>query len=415
MSSVEELEREICELAAHIAAATARWLALIAQFDSREGWAEWGVQSCAHWLSWRCGIGLRSAREHVRVARALTALPAIAESFGRGELSYSKVRALTRVAEPGTEASLLELARHATGAQLEKLVRGYRGVLRAGTEDANEPYGRRYLDWDWDDDGSLVLRGRLPAEAGAALVAALEAIPVPEAEQEEAATCAHPSSARRADALATLAQGAINNTAQVVLHVDLATLGGDHVHEQSELEGGPCLAPETARRLACDAAIVRLAERDGHPIGVGRRTRAIPPSLRRALHSRDRGCRFPGCDRHDRLAAHHVHHWARGGRTDLDNLVELCPYHHRLVHEGGFSVEMRRGRRVPCFRRPDGREVRAVPRITRARGASLAERHRQARLGLNDRTCFPMSAGDSLDYGMAVEHLLWERERRPGP
>ena len=115
---LEVLERQICEFAADLAAATCRWLELVAEFDARRGWAEWGVNSCAHWLSWRCGIGLRTAREHTRVARALGALPLVTEHFRTGELSYAKVRAITR-AQPETEAQLVELARHATGAQMD--------------------------------------------------------------------------------------------------------------------------------------------------------------------------------------------------------------------------------------------------------------------------------------------------------
>jgi len=115
-SSLEQLEREICQLAGHLAAATCRWLLLVAEFDRRLGWAEWGVRSCAQWLSWRCSIGLVAAREHVRVGRSLAELPLVRAAFATGELSYCKVRAITRIATPELEANLMELARHATGA-----------------------------------------------------------------------------------------------------------------------------------------------------------------------------------------------------------------------------------------------------------------------------------------------------------
>ena len=160
-TSLEDLEREICELAAHIAAAMCRWLELLAEFDDRRGWAEWGIRSCAHWLSWRCSLGLRAAREHVRVAHRLQELPLVREAFSRGELSYCKVRALTRVATAATEAALLEIARHATGAQLEKLIRGYAGALSATLGVAERAIEGRYLRWNWEDDGSLRLEARL--------------------------------------------------------------------------------------------------------------------------------------------------------------------------------------------------------------------------------------------------------------
>jgi hypothetical protein len=126
---LHEIESEICELAGHIAAATCKWLLLIAEFDRRSGWAVDGVLSMAHWLSWRCGVDLHTAREHVRVGRALEQLPRISDAFMLGRLSYSKVRAVVRIATPALEETLLNIAQHATGAQVERLVSGYR---RAG-------------------------------------------------------------------------------------------------------------------------------------------------------------------------------------------------------------------------------------------------------------------------------------------
>jgi hypothetical protein len=123
---LDELGDRICELSAHIAAAEYRWLRLLSAFDRRQGWAPWGCRSCAHWLNWRCGLDLRSAREKVRVARALDDLPVVCEAFSRGEVSYSKVRAITRIATPQTENDLVMFARHGTTAHVEKIVRSYR-------------------------------------------------------------------------------------------------------------------------------------------------------------------------------------------------------------------------------------------------------------------------------------------------
>ena len=171
---LEVLEREITALACEIHAATCRWLGLVAEYDAREGWAQWGCKSCAHWVAWQCAIAPGAAREHVRVARRLGELPLIRAAFAAGELSYSKVRALTRVENVEREQDLLELARHATASQLERVVRGYRGVVAAERTAAG---GRpeRWLALDHADDGSLLLRGRLPAEEGALVMAALEA------------------------------------------------------------------------------------------------------------------------------------------------------------------------------------------------------------------------------------------------
>jgi 5-methylcytosine-specific restriction endonuclease McrA len=403
-----------------------RWLLLVAEFDERGGWHADGILTCAHWLSWRCSIGLRAAREHVRVARALGGLPLVRKAFGRGELSYCKVRALTRAVTPANEQAFLELARHATGAQLEKVVRGYRGALRANTRQARRAHERRELTYWIDDDGSVVFKGRLPAEEGALVLKALEAAtepapiaphgsadqlpPLPDPATDPSATADNRPGARRADALVSLARASLEREAaerlgadavELLVHVDAGTLGSDRVHERCELEQGPSLAPETARRLGCDAALTRIIERDGRPLSISRRTRTIPPALRRALRARDKGCAFPGCTHNRFLHAHHIHHWARGGPTKLDNLVQLCSHHHRLVHEGGYQVE-RAGAAIR-FRRPDGREIATAPSATRARGPTIEHRSGAA---ADQMTIRPLSAGDKLDYSIAVECLL---------
>ncbi|MEU2347633.1 DUF222 domain-containing protein, partial [Modestobacter sp. NPDC013298] len=176
--SLADLEREITSGAVRLAAATAAWLALVAEFDRREGWGGVGVRSCAHWLAWRCGLAPGPAREHVRVARALGALPLTAAAFAAGRLSYSKVRALTRVAEPGTEAELVELAGHLTAGQLERVVRAWRRTEVQDAQDAADEAERiaakRTCEWWWDADGMLSVRLRLDAEQGAAFVTAVD-------------------------------------------------------------------------------------------------------------------------------------------------------------------------------------------------------------------------------------------------
>src|SRR5829696_1983583 len=152
--------------------------------------------------------------------------------------------------------------------------------------------------------------------------------------------------------------------------------------------------------FACDAGIVPMADVRGRPLGVGRKTRSIPPALRRALAARDRGCRFPGCDR-THVDAHHIHHWARGGTTDLRNLVQLCRHHHRLVHEGGFAVERRPGGAI-VFRRPDGRPIAGCPPLPGGSASFLRARGREAVAG---DACAPVGA-DRLDLDLGVAALL---------
>ncbi|MBV8941986.1 MAG: DUF222 domain-containing protein, partial [Solirubrobacterales bacterium] len=426
--SLADLEQEIRALGAHIAAATCRWLLLIAEFDERGGWAEWGIKSCAHWLSWRCSLGLSTAREHVRVARRLAELPLVREAFARGQLSYCKVRAITRVAEPQIEAELVELARHATGAQLDNVVRGCVRAIRATEERARDAFQERSLSWSFDHDGSLQFEGKLPADEGALLLCALEAAsdtPLYGASRKDASAEA-PAGAtpyqRRADALVTLARAGLaaadtkrsgGDPCELVLHIDEATLSASRIVDRSELttpgsSADPLpVAPETARRPGCDASLVPIIERAGAPLSVGRRRRTVPPAMRRALRARDRGCRFPGCTHTRFLHAHHIRHWANGGHTRLDNLIELCSHHHRLVHEGGYAVE-RAGRRAR-FHRPDGRAIPHAPPAQRARGPGLERRNRDAGLEIAPTTCTPLSAGGRIDYDIAVSCLLTRR------
>jgi Domain of unknown function (DUF222)/HNH endonuclease len=412
---LEVLEREITALASQIHAATCRWLTLVAEYDRREGWAHWGCRSCAHWVSYRCGIAPGPAREQVRVARRLEDLPLIRAAFSEGELSYSKVRALTRVENIEREQDLLELARDATASQLERIIRGYRGVVAAERVAAG---GRpeRWVHVAHDDDGALLLHARLPAEEGALILAAFDAArdelatadvpaetpPTPDADVP-AGTPLPAGPVARADALLALADAYLAGSRgsrsggdryQVVLHVDPEVLDGGE--GRCELDHGPPLAIPVARRLACDASVVRLSERDGRPLDVGRKTRTIPPALRRALAARDGGCRFPSCTSRRFVDAHHIQHWADGGRTDLGNLVQLCRHHHRLLHEGGFAVTESGGRLA--FRRPDGRPIPTCPRPAR-------DRPRPLRATRRPDACTPRSY-DPLHLPYGVDAML---------
>src|SRR3954449_2534046 len=182
--SLEELAGEIRSGAVRLAAATAAWLRLVAEFDAREGWGGGGIVSCAHWLAWQCGMSPGAAREHVRVARSLAGLPVTAESFAAGRLSYSKVREITRVADAATESELVELARHTTASQLARVVRGWR---RSDAVDAEAVEEKRSFQWHWDVDGMLVLQVRMDAESGAALLAGVESLAERDARRDRAA------------------------------------------------------------------------------------------------------------------------------------------------------------------------------------------------------------------------------------
>jgi phage gp46-like protein len=422
-----DLIDQITELAGHLNAANARWLSLIAEFDRREAWAEWGVQSCAHWLNWKCGLDLGAAREKLRVAHALGQLPRIATAMAAGSLSYSKVRAMTRVADTATEAYFLDVALHGTAHQVEKLVRAFRRakesqeLSREAQQQAN-----RSLSWFHDEDGSLVIKARMPAETGAMFLRALEAAmeALPSQENVSAATSLEPvqsRTARRADALGLMAEGFLasdqqrlsgGDRQQIVVHVDAQTLRHGHAG-RCELEEGPGIAAETARRLACDASLVVLVENEqGEPLNIGRKTRTIPPALRRALNSRDRGCRFPGCTQSRFVDGHHVQHWAQGGETKLSNLVSLCRFHHRLLHEGRVVVQVLDDGAFR-FVRPDGQSFDSPapggPR--QVDWMQLVAAHQARQINVTPRTAVTRWQGESLDYGLAVEGLLQRAKR----
>ena len=421
-AELDRLGDEIAELSAHLDAATARLLALIREFDARGGWNR-GFPSCAAWLGWRVGLNKGAARERVRVARALGTLPRVSEALARGELSYAKVRAITRVATPATEGRLLAVARAGTAEHVERIVRGWRQVdRRAEARKAVRQHAGRGLQVYEDAEGMVVVRGRLTPEAGALLRRALEAgreVLYQQARRELRAEPAEPQAARptlaqqQADALALVAESALHHALdpgapgeryQVVVHVDAAVLADPDQPGQSALADGAHVPAGTSRRLACDASrvVVRHAE-GGRVVEIGARTRTIPPALRRALLHRDRACRFPGCGVRV-VQAHHLHHWAQGGPTTLSNLTLLCRRHHRAVHEEGYQVA-RRPDGTLQFRRPDGRalpEAPLSPPMVVDPVAMLRARHDAEGLRLDPHTSRPRWLGERLDLGWAI-------------
>jgi hypothetical protein len=419
--SITDLEIAITELAGHLNAANHRWLMLIAEFDRRSGWSDGSCQSCAHWLNWKCGLDLGAAREKVRVARALEQLPRIGAAMARGELSYSKVRAMTRVANAATEDYFLSIALHGTAHHVEVLVRQYRRALEAEelSREARQQ-ANRSLTYFHDDDGSLVLRGRLPAEVGQLLLKALDAATEGlRADDVSAETPSEPpkASARRVDALAIVAESFLKHGAQalnggerhqIVVHVDAETLR-EGTAGRCELEEGPSLPAETVRRLACDAGVVAILEdRDGAALDVGRKTRSIPPAIRRALKARDRGCRFPGCPNTRFVDGHHIRHWADGGETRLGNLLTLCRFHHGQVHEGSVEIRILDDGAVR-FLRPDGRSFDGVaPGRVRPLGdwTQLVATDRRLGIHIDASTAATRWRGEPMDYGLAIESLL---------
>jgi Domain of unknown function (DUF222)/HNH endonuclease len=451
---LERLEAQICELAGHLAAATCRFLVLLGDFDARRGWASWDMNSCAEWLSWKCQMSSGTAREHVRVARALRELPVIRTEFGAGRLSYAKVRALTRIATPDTEAGLAELAGPMTGNQLERFARAHRQVSSA---DDAAAWVRRRLAWRFEEDGSLSGTFRLPPLAGAVLLKALRAAAgdlrhpsaadpehgpaardpgvsaeTPAADQIPGAdTPAAPTSTSLADALLVIAEAFLARKVagaddpevyQVVVHVGTdavpaagpAAGAGDVSAETSgrcpqppghpadparcHIEDGPAISVSTAQMIGCSAGWSwMLHDSAGKLLDLGRRRRRPNAALRRAARERDTcRCRFPGCESR-RVDLHHIQYWSNGGRTKLDNLVSLCKYHHMLVHDRGYLIAAARDGTF-AFYRPDGTPIPASPPLPQA-DRTIGDCHDA---DITPDTIIPPWYGERLDLDHAI-------------
>src|SRR5215471_4601455 len=355
---VDALADRIAETAAMLDAGTHRLLTDVRRFDVEEMWAVHGCLSCAHWLNWRCGIALGAAREKVRVARALATLPLIDDALRQGQLSYSKVRAMTRVATADNERKLLDLATASTASQLEKICRLLHQMLPPDARAEPE----RWMRVCHTDNGMARIDIQIRAEEASRLIEACRA-----------------SAASRVDGLLIMAEATLRGDAaerppvEVTVQIDAATLAG-HTAETG-------ISAETSLRLLCDAGIVPMTvDSAGTPLNVGRKTRVISTALRRALVARDQGCRFPGCTHRRFVDGHHLKHWAHGGETSLDNTLLLCGLHHALVHEGGFTVDAagrffdREGGEIPPVPLPPSRPARPLPKIPRLPSTWTGER-----------------------------------------
>jgi hypothetical protein len=458
---LERLEAQICELAGHLAAATCRFLVLLGDFDAREGWASWEMTSCAAWLSWKCQMSSGTAREHVRVARALRDLPVIRGEFGAGRLSYAKVRALTRIATPDTEADLAEIAGPMTGNQLERFARAHRQVSTA--DDATARIRRR-LAWRLEDDGSLAGTFRLPPLQGAVLLKALRAAagdlehphrsdaehgPAAQeagvsAETPTAGRTEPPTSSGLADALLVIAEAFLAGKVaaagdpevyQVIVHVGTDAItpatpatpasgpAGDAADVSAEtsaavpgdpadptdpadparchVEDGPAISVTTAQMIACSSSWSwMLHDSAGKLLDLGRRRRRPNAALRRAARERDKcRCRFPGCESR-RIDLHHIRYWSNGGRTTLDNLVSLCKYHHLLVHDRGYLIAAARDGTTFTFYRPDGTMIPASPPLPEPEADGAIGDWHDA--DITSETIIPPWYGERLDLDYAI-------------
>ena len=467
-SRARQLGEEITLLAGQINAATYRLLKLVAEFDAISAWSGGGtVRSCAHWLNWKCGIAMGAAREKVRVAQCLQHLPLIDAAFASGQISYSKVRAMTRVATADNEEFLLMIAQHGTASHMEKLVGKYQTVQRSMQDKAErERECARQLYSYQDDDGMWIIHAKLPPEEGSLVIKAIEAVAESIRADAEPAKARHVESVQddaishraarqnvsaetfsnevntdatdghcinfeqsRADALVSMAEHCLatagdaanlqslkgSERCQVMLHVDVHTLrnraGAAPGPSQCHLDEQPWISAETSRRLSCDASLVTVLEDGrGNVLNIGRRARTVPPALRRALAIRDKTCRFPGCCEARYVDAHHIQHWADGGDTSLDNLVTLCRFHHRQLHRGCFTIRVESASHESpqlVFVAPSGTRITAsfFPQFPPEVAADAGRALARAAPDVDAQTCVTRWQGEVCDYDMAVGAL----------
>jgi hypothetical protein len=451
----ETLGQKITLLAGQLNAGNHRLLKLIAEFDMRKSWnSDGSVRSCAHWLNWRCGIALGAAREKVRVAGALAQLPLIDAAFASGHISYSKVRAMSRVATPENEDFLLMIAQHGTASHVEKVVGKYKSVRTTDEEGhERERENERKLVYFQDQNDMWIIHAKLPPEVGALVVKAIEAVATPaqidkqkqlrepqknvSAETfSEAIEAEEPTHFQdllqhtRADALVALAEHFLATTkqnpqfqglkgserCQIILHVDINTLReqgkeASHAHQHCNMDDKHWISPQTAKRLSCDASLVTVLEDEqGRVLNIGRRTRTVPAAIGRALSLRDNTCRVPGCCESRYVDAHHIEHWADGGETSLDNLVILCRAHHRQLHQGNFTITAEKtatGQQL-LFTTRSGKkmETNFFTQFTNISAETSADALSHAAPAVDAKTAIPYWHGEDCDYGVAIEALL---------
>ena len=417
--SDDELAAEVARLGAQLAAGQARLVELAAEADRRGLWGgKWDARSLGEWLSWLTGMSPKSSRDHALVAAQLDELPETHAALAEGAISFDQARLIASTEAPEHDAKLAELAKQTTTGQLQRVVGAYRKVTALSeTDDANAAHECRYLNYFFLED-CFELHGRLTTEDGAVVAKALDrardklfqaASNSGEAIPWESQPSYVSADQLRVDALVEVAESWLHdhksgraNSYEVVVHVDADSLQSDESGARCEIDGAGAIAPETARRLTCDSALVGLIERDSEPLAIGKRSRRVPHGMRRALEARDRSCRFPGCANVARLDAHHIMHWTRdGGETELPNLLLLCKRHHRLVHEGGYTMS-RAHDGTWIFTRPTGSVVE-VPERPPSSPVDLTRSNKSGGRKIEREPLAPEGAGEGLD----LDYVTW--------
>jgi uncharacterized protein DUF222/HNH endonuclease len=325
----------------------------VRRFDKSGEYAADGALSVTAWLKWKCNLSGGAAAERVEIGKQLERLPRTEEAFVRGDLGYQHVAVIARTAEHvgaaavrAEEGNLLKAAQTMDPGQFTTLAKNFEHRVDAAgaLAEANRAYERRYLHIGEPQDGVVRIDGLLDAEGGASVQAALAGWmkPIKDDDRTHGQRCA--------DALVQFCRQGSGHKRdgsgprpQLIIRASLDTLAGVRGAPAGELEGGGTVPAETVQRHACDSALVRMTGQTELEHELNHASRTLPSSTRRALEARDRHCVWPGCGRPLVWCdGHHLVWWTRGGETSLANLALLCRPHHRLVHEGGWSLRRER-------------------------------------------------------------------------
>ena len=383
----QAIEQRLKSLNSDITCAQADLLELLVRFDERQGWKPSGAKHCAAWMNVQLGISLQLGWEYLRVGRQLRELPVITALFRAGQLTWSKVRLLSRVADSENESLLCHAALDASVSQVERLCHAYRWAehdedgeegRKSENAQALRQWDTRALRWDHDSTGNVRISLSLPPDTAQAFLNSVEYT------LGQLAPSDAGMAQRRADAAVLMAENNLQSAGreiatadryQVIVSVDAAELSSNgstntqstdalttHTKCASKSTESDCcstdkrippkraillgassgtstLAKDTARRIACDCSVSTIINRKGEPVDVGQKTRIWPAAMARAVKARDQQCVYPGCTQSQHLQIHHIVHWADGGATAIDNAASLCSFHHTRVHEGGYRIE----------------------------------------------------------------------------
>lgn len=407
VADVELLERTLLAQAAQVHAANAALAETLALFDAAQGWHGAGIRSLGHWCDVNLGLSSPGAHRLSRAAVRLAELPELRAAFESGALSMEKVLLVTSVATRASEEKFTVIAQTASVAQLQRICAEYRRLDRDDSAAASdERHRRRQVVSRPDDSGLIRIVALLEPEEAAIVLAAIDARVEDAWRRDRPSDDATPPTelvARRADALVELAsEGMVEGPDPVVrgerievrVHVDAEVLAGTREDGISFIEGIGPVAPAVVRRLLCDARVCTVREELEGIFNLGRSQRTVSRRQRRALHRRDRGCRFPGCRMRRFVDAHHVVPWDDRGATDMDNLMLLCAAHHRSFHEGEYRIDALGGGDF-TFRGPDGRIIAPPPLRAEPGAAPPASQVPRAEGG-----------GARFDLGLTIDALV---------